>query len=115
MNLAHAVACIAYELVRPDPSVVGPNSVESAPRLSAAARASFYAMVRDTCDQLNYPPGRSPDAFVRRLRKILHRANLNQPEISMLGGVFSELLRLGRLAGVVEEPKKASEREDDGG
>ena len=103
MNLAHAVACIGYELVRPVADEVGPQVSEDAPRLEAARRESFYGFVRDALESISYPPGRSSAAFVRRLRKVLHRANLNQQELSMLGGVFSEMLRLGRLAGVVSE------------
>ena len=103
MNLAHAVACIGYELARPDPITVGPNRVEEPPRLSTEAREAFLRGILNTLVDLDYPPGRSPEAFVRRFRKILHRANVNQQEISMIGGVFSELHRLGRLAGAIKE------------
>jgi len=101
MNLAHAVACLGYELARPASETVGPTVAEtSAPRLDGAKKEAFFAHVERMVASVNYPPGRSPDAFVRRLRKILHRANPNQQELSLLGGVFSELGRLGRLAGV---------------
>ncbi len=102
MNLAHAVACMGYELARPEAASVGPAIAEAAaPRLEASKREAFFAHVERMVGSVGYPPGRSPDAFVRRLRKILHRANPNQQELSLLGGVFSELGRLGRLAGVV--------------
>ncbi len=101
MNLAHAVACLGYELARPEADSVGPAVAEAAaPRLEGAKREAFFAHVQRMVGSVGYPPGRSPDAFVRRLRKILHRANPNQQELSLLGGVFSELGRLGRLAGV---------------
>ena len=67
--------------------------------MDAARREAFFAHVRHMVASVGYPPGRSPDAFVRRLRKILYRANLSQQEMSLLGGVFSELGRLGALAG----------------
>ena len=70
MNLAHAVACIGYELARPDPSLVGLTTIESAPRLSAAARDAFYDQVLNVLSDLNYPPGRSaPRLF--EFRKII--------------------------------------------
>ena len=97
MNLAHAVACLSYELARPNPSTVGPQYREQAPKLNSAAREAFYSKVKGICEELEYPHGRSADAFVRRLRKILHRANLNQQEIGLLGGLFSEMQRLNRL------------------
>ena len=64
---------------------------------------------------MNYPPGRSTNAFVRRLRKILHRANPNQKELSLIGGVFSDWRRLGRSLGVYQEPLvgQAEEPDDD--
>ncbi len=112
MNLAHAVACIGYELARPrDASKVGPALTDEPPRLNAAARDAFYGQITYILQDLNYPPGRSAPAFVRRLRKIMHRANLNQQEISMLGGVFSELHRLGGIAGAAGH---LSESEDEG-
>jgi tRNA (cytidine32/uridine32-2'-O)-methyltransferase len=117
MNLAHAVACIGYELARPeDVSQVGPTHIEEAPRLPAAARDAFYGQISHILTDLSYPPGRSAPAFVRRLRKILHRANLNQQEMSMLGGVFSELHRLGRAAGAAGAVSEGQNHTgDDGG
>lgn len=109
MNLAHAVACMGYELARPDASMVGPSNIELAPRLSAAARDAFYDRISGICSSLSYPPGRSTDAFIRRLRKILHRANLNQSELSMLGGLFREMERLGKLARLAENESLAPE------
>ncbi len=103
MNLAHAVACLSYELARPDADKVGPQALELSPKLPAAARDAFYARILSICEALEYPHGRSSDAFVRRLRKVLHRANLNQQELSMFGGVFSELERVSKLAGLLDD------------
>ena len=119
MNLAHAVACIGYELARPDPLTVGPQvAQETPPRLSEAARTSFFRRIEEICEGMNYPPGRSTNAFVRRLRKILHRANPNQKELSLIGGVFSDWRRIGRSMGIYEEPSirlaEEPNKDDDG-
>ena len=98
MNLAHAVACIGYELSRSESTQVGSSIRDEAPHLSAAAREAFFQSVYQVVSALGYPPGRSPRAFVSRLRRILHRANPNQQELSMFGGLFAEMLRLGKLA-----------------
>lgn len=98
LNLAHAVAIIGYELARPAPDVVGPPAAEEAQRLSAEKREAVYGHIHAVVERLGYPPGRSPDAFVRRLRRILHRANLTAEEMSLLTGVFTEMGRLGKLA-----------------
>lgn len=106
MNLAHAVACVGYELARPTPGESGPPVRVERPRTPAAAREAFFGHVQRVVEALGYPPGRSPAAFTRRARRILDRANPDQQELSLFGGVFTELLRLGRLAGVArpEEP-----------
>ncbi len=98
LNLAHAVACIGYELARPAPESVGPPAKDEAQRLSAEKRDAVYAHIQSVIEELGYPPGRSSDAFVRRLRRILHRANPSNDEISLLAGVFTEMRRLGRMA-----------------
>lgn len=104
MNLAHAVACVGYELARPTPGESGPPVRTERPRTSAAAREAFFGKVQGVVEALGYPPGRSAAAFTRRVRRILERANPDQQELSLFGGVFSELLRLGRLAGTAREP-----------
>ncbi|MEE2786355.1 MAG: TrmH family RNA methyltransferase [Myxococcota bacterium] len=102
MNLAHAVACLGYELARPAPETVGPQSAEPAPRLSASARDAFFGAMHETLVNIGYPPGRNPAGFIQRFRKILHRANLNQQELSMFGGLFAELARLHRAVTTVD-------------
>ncbi len=102
MNLAHSVACLGYELARPETEGVGPTIRNEPPLLDAGAREAFFNSVFDVVSALSYPPGRSPRAFVSRLRRILHRANPSHQELSMFGGVFAEMLRLGKLAGTVE-------------
>ena len=64
--------------------------------------------------RLNYPPGKSPTAFVRRLRKILHRANPNQKELSMIGGIFGEMERLAKLAGTLRADQQNGDGDDGG-
>ena len=106
MNLAHAVACVGYELARPDPVGLGPPRIaDDAPRSPAVAREAFFRRVLEHVSAVGYPPGRNPEHFVRRLRKVLERANPNAQELSLLGGVFAELRRLGHLAGVVNEER----------
>ena len=111
MNLAHAVACLGYEVARPSPDTVGPQITESAPKLDASAREAFFGAIHNTLKEIGYPPGRNPAGFIQRFRKILHRANLNQQELGMFGGLFAELSRLHRLAHSSEKPTD-SDRED---
>lgn len=109
MNLAHAVACVGYELTRPTPGESGPPVVASKPRSTAGAREAFFDKVASIVADLGYPPGRSAAAFTRRVRRILERADPDPQELSLFGGLFSELHRLGRLAGVVARSPERDE------
>ncbi len=95
MNLAHAVAVIGYELARPEAARVGPSPEPVGERVPAAAREALFAKIEAVAEGLSYPPGRSPQAFVRRLRRILDRANPDHEELSLIAGIFSEMGRLG--------------------
>ncbi len=95
MNLGHAVAVLSYELARPDSAGLGPAVVsDDTPRASSNAREGFYRHVWAIADELAYPPGRNATTFTRKLRRILDRANMNEAELSMVAGIFSEMKRL---------------------
>lgn len=114
MNLSHAVVCLAYELARPDPDQIGPPAgpVET-PRAPARARDGFFDHVTGVCADTGYPPGRTPDNFVRRFRRLMTRANPDAAELSMVAGVFTEMRRLWTMvysapAAVTESGQKIS-------
>ena len=97
LNLGHAVAIIGYELARPEPT--GETRAPAAPealRAPTPVREAFYAKVEAVSAETGYPPGRNPELFARKLRRILDRANPSADELAMLMGVFSELSRLSK-------------------
>lgn len=100
LNLGHAVACIGYELARPqDVAAAGPPALPPEPlRAPRKALEGFYGHVEAVSAELGYPPGRNPELFTRRVRRLLDRANPSAQELGMLAGIFSELRRLGRRA-----------------
>ncbi|MBI3071275.1 MAG: RNA methyltransferase [Deltaproteobacteria bacterium] len=67
------------------------------PPTDVRARDAFYDHVRAVCGEIGFPPGRSPETVVRRLRKILGRADLSPGELSFIAGFFTEMRRLARL------------------
>ena len=120
MNLSHAVACVAYELRREREEKIHHGDTESRrssrredagagaeagaeagaglrPPTDARARDAFYDHVRVVCGEIGFPPGRSPETVVRRLRKILGRADLSPGELTFIAGFFTEMRRLARL------------------
>lgn len=97
LNLGHAVAIIGYELARPEPGP-GPETraAPEALRAPTPVREAFYAKVEAVSAETGYPPGRNPELFARKLRRILDRANPSADELAMLLGVFSEIQRLSK-------------------
>lgn len=95
MNLSHAVALLAYELARPETGHRDtPATPPEAPRSTAKARDGFVNHLNEVCAYMGYPPGRTPDNFVRRFRRLMTRANPDAGELSMVAGIFSEMKRL---------------------
>jgi len=97
MNLSHAVACLGYELARPDTATLTLPPAER-PRATAKARDAFFSHAHDVVAELGYPPGRTAEIFTRRIRQVLLRANPSPADLGLLAGIFSELRRLGRMA-----------------
>lgn len=98
MNLSHAVACLGYELARPESEKLALPEAER-PRATAKARDAFFVHVHDVVASLGYPPGRTAEIFTRRLRQVVLRANPSPADLGLLAGIFSEMRRLGRMAG----------------
>lgn len=92
MNLSHAVACLGYELARPDPSAwAAPGRPR---RVRALDRDAVFREIAAVCEEIGFPPGRTPLHFARRLRRLLARADATSAEMSLVAGVFRELRRL---------------------
>lgn len=100
LNLSHAVAVIGYELARPSVSADAgdldgpPVEAPEQPRTPIKAREAFYKHAFNVTTAIGYPPGRTPELFTRRLRRILMRANPNPLEYGLFAGMLSEMKRL---------------------
>lgn len=93
MNLSHAVACLGYELTRPDTSTWAKGAgASSGPK--TLVRDAVFREIATICDEIGFPPGRRGQSLARRLRRLLTRADATAAEMSLLAGVFRELRRL---------------------
>lgn len=109
LNLSHAVAVIGYEIARPAPASTGPSAATPEPiRTPIKAREAFYQHAFDVTTAIGYPPGRTPELFTRRLRRILMRANPNPLEYGLFAGMLSEMRRLSQHV-----PKRFGGQADD--
>jgi tRNA/rRNA methyltransferase len=95
LNLGHAVACLGYELTRPETSGWADPRPRAPSAATTATRVSLFREIEAVCDRIGYPPGRSGRAFARRLRRLLTRADASPAEWSLVAGLFRELARRG--------------------
>ncbi len=90
LNLAAAVQVVVYELYRHwlgDRKPVS-NTFEGAPQVSAAVMEGFYAHLFSLLEKVEFMDPNQNEHFKRRMRKLFHRAGLNQKEVDILRGIF---------------------------
>ncbi|HET6434422.1 MAG TPA: RNA methyltransferase, partial [Xanthomonadaceae bacterium] len=64
-----------------------------------AQMEGFFAQLADTLDAIDFHKGRTPDAALRKLRRLFLRAGLDEREVRILRGVLADAQRMARLAG----------------
>lgn len=102
LNLAAAVQVLCYELrmamladAAPSPAPV--IARDQAPATHAQMEG-FYAQLADTLDAIDFHKGRSPDAAMRKLRRLYARAQPDEREVRLLRGILADSQRMARLA-----------------
>lgn len=104
LNLAAAVQVLTYELRMAllERVQVAPVAGNMAPDEAPASHAhleGFYAQLGDTLDAIDFHKGRTPDSAMRKLRRLFHKAALNEQEVRLLRGILADAQRMARLAG----------------
>ena len=90
LNLAAAVQVVAWEVYKRwlgDEKPVS-NTFEGAPRVSAEVMEGFYEHLFTLLAQVEFMDPKQNEHFKRRMRKLFHRASLNQKEVDILRGIF---------------------------
>ena len=103
LNLAAAVQVLTYELrmallERAQATPVADTVPDEAPA-SHAHLEGFYTQLGDTLDAIDFHKGRTPDSAMRKLRRLFHKAALNEQEVRLLRGILADAQRMARLAG----------------
>ena len=103
LNLAAAVQVLTYELRMAllERVQVAP-AADTAPDEAPASHAhleGFYTQLGDTLDAIDFHKGRTPDSAMRKLRRLFHKAALNEQEVRLLRGILADAQRMARLAG----------------
>ncbi len=100
LNLAQAVQVMAYEMRM---ALLGDN-VPQAPPLhdnplaDAQQMEHFFEHLTQTLDDIDFHKGRRPELILLRLRKLFQRAQMDNRELRILRGVFSDAQRMASLA-----------------
>ena len=99
LNLAHAVACVGYELARPkDASLtIKSDMLYIRPQTSSVEDDAFLKRVQEVCEFSGFPSGKSADTFAKQLRGLIRKANPTPGDYGLILGVFRELERLSAL------------------
>ncbi len=89
LNIAMAVQVIAYELFVAADEAGRTRERPAEPPAEIAAMEGFYAHLRETLGDIGFSDPRQSDKLFRRLRRLFHRARLNEDELRILRGVLS--------------------------
>ena len=115
LNLAHAVACIGYELTRPQASLTD-HKQTTLPLMKAQTTSSedeaFLQRVLEVCQRSGFPPGKSAESFSRKLRSLVRRADPTPGDYGLILGVFRELDRLSTFKRCVEDETEKNKDDD---
>ena len=98
MNLAHAVACVCYELRRPDDdaSFQTAAAFTSVPQLNELELGTFFSHAESVLRKAGWPRRSSAESFARSLKTLIRRANPSQKELNVLGGLFQLIRQLNK-------------------
>ncbi len=103
LNLAAAVQVLSYELRLAMLSAIAtPVPAEREPRDPPASHAQLegmFAQLGETLDAIDFHKGRTPDAAMRKLRRIFLRADMDEREVRLIRGVLADAQRMAMLAG----------------
>lgn len=102
LNLAAAVQVLSYELrlalLAASDAATAPVEAEDPPATHAQLEGLF-SQLADTLDAIDFHKGRTPDAAMRKLRRIFLRTGLDEREVRLLRGVLADAQRMAMLAG----------------
>lgn len=102
LNLSQAVQVTAYELrvaLLGGEVPAAPLREDAEPPADAAQMERFYAHLAEMLDDIDFHKGRAPTTIMLRLRKLFQRAQMDERELRILHGIFSDAQRMARLAG----------------
>ncbi|MBB2803244.1 RNA methyltransferase [Xanthomonas sp. NCPPB 2865] len=105
LNLAAAVQVVAYEVrlaqLAAGEAEAAPATAAGALREGPASHAQLEGMfgqLGQTLDEIDFHKGRAPESAMRKLRRLLLRADMSEQEVRLLRGILSDAQRMAMLA-----------------
>ena len=108
LNLASAVQVLAYEVrlaqlaAEATPAAQAAPAADSAGPLelpaSHAQMEGLFGQLGQTLDEIDFHKGRAPDSAMRKLRRLLLRAEMTEQEVRLLRGILADAQRMAGLA-----------------
>lgn len=99
LNLAMAVQVIAYELCLALRDRTTPDGERSVPLASSAEMEKFYAHLAEVLEEIGIRDRTGSGHLMARLRRLFHRAVLDQNEHNILRGILTAVQGRRRRAG----------------
>lgn len=91
LNLAHAVALVAYEFRRA--MAQAPQSATRDPLAPVEQLRDLFVHWRHVLDVIEFFPHGQPENVMRRLRHLFGRTQLTQREVGMLRGIARQIMK----------------------
>lgn len=108
LNLAASVQVLAYEirLAQLEAEAAGPYDATGPgaddagePPATHAELEGMFGHIAQTLSRIDFHKGRSPDTVMRRIRRLLLRAQPDRREVRIVRGILADMQRIARLAG----------------
>lgn len=99
LNLAMAVQVIAYELCLASRDRALPEGERSVPLASADEMEKFYAHLAQVLEEIDFRDRTGAGHLMARLRRLFHRAVLDENEVHILRGILTSVQGKRRRAG----------------
>src|SRR3970282_2347610 len=78
--------------------VIAADPGRADPPASHAELEGFFSQLGETLDAIDFHKGRAPESAMRKLRRLVLRADLDSREVGLLPGVPADAGRLAVLA-----------------
>ena len=118
MNLAQSVAVIAYEIARAvdalepavPPKALGAENegVEDEPLAAHPALEEMFAHLAEALAAIGFLKAAQAEGMMRRVRRILGRAELSDGDVAVVRGIARQILWLAREARIDERVRKGT-------